>query len=225
MAKTLEKGAGFEPRQKQFLDLVSKDPYLTKRFYLTGGTALSVFYLNHRESHDVDLFSEKEVNVSKIRQFLDANKRLLGVTKIDHTRFLGLNSFYLKYLNKDELKVDFNFYPYPRIEKGVKWKNVEVDSELDIAANKVHTISTRARDRDFVDLYLLCLKHNYGIKNLRMLAKAKFDWDINPLHLSEIFLTAKERSDIPKMLIPFNKKKMDKFYVDLTKELERDIFR
>ena len=47
---------------KDFLELVVKEPYLLRRFYWTGGTALSEFYLRHRESYDVDLFSEKEIH-------------------------------------------------------------------------------------------------------------------------------------------------------------------
>ncbi|MBI3985042.1 MAG: nucleotidyl transferase AbiEii/AbiGii toxin family protein [Candidatus Levybacteria bacterium] len=225
MAKTMDKGAGFEPRQKQFLELVSQNPYLTKNFYLTGGTALSAFYLHHRESHDLDLFSEKEIYLPKIRQFLDANKRLLGLVKIDHNPFLGLQSFLLTYKNKDLLKVDFNFYPYPRIEKGIKWKNIAVDSEIDIAANKIHTISTRARTRDFIDLFLLSVKNKFDVNGIRMLAKAKFDWDIDPIRLSQIFLKVNEYQDMPRMFIPFNSKEMEKFYTKLAKSLKSEIFK
>ena len=43
--------------QKRFLDLVSKEAYLCKHYYFTGGTPLAVFYLQHRVSEDIDLFS------------------------------------------------------------------------------------------------------------------------------------------------------------------------
>jgi hypothetical protein len=39
--------------QKKTLELFSKEDYLVKNFYLTGGTALSAFYLFHRISEDV----------------------------------------------------------------------------------------------------------------------------------------------------------------------------
>lgn len=48
------------PKQSQFLELTSKDKQITSRFYLTGGTALSEFYLKHRLSYDIDLFTEKQ---------------------------------------------------------------------------------------------------------------------------------------------------------------------
>ncbi|MEW6006970.1 MAG: nucleotidyl transferase AbiEii/AbiGii toxin family protein [bacterium] len=47
--------------QGKFLDLVSEEKSLCKRFYLTGGTPLSAFYLFHRVSEDIDLFSENEM--------------------------------------------------------------------------------------------------------------------------------------------------------------------
>lgn len=49
--------------------------------------------------------------------------------------------------------MDFNYYPFPRIEKGMKYKNIEVDSILDIAVNKVHTIVMKPWARDFIDIY------------------------------------------------------------------------
>lgn len=35
------------PRQLKFLELAQAQPSLTKRFYLTGGSALSEFYFQH----------------------------------------------------------------------------------------------------------------------------------------------------------------------------------
>lgn len=35
-------------------------------FYLTGGTALSAYYLNHRISDDLDFFSEQEFSTTSV---------------------------------------------------------------------------------------------------------------------------------------------------------------
>ncbi len=48
------------PDQKRLLEYISKDPKITDKFYLTGGTALAEFYLQHRLSEDLDFFSETE---------------------------------------------------------------------------------------------------------------------------------------------------------------------
>ena len=54
-------------QQKEFLDIVSEEKYLCKKFYLTGGTPLSAFYLYHRISEDIDLFCEEEINLLSVR--------------------------------------------------------------------------------------------------------------------------------------------------------------
>ncbi|MDO8575572.1 MAG: nucleotidyl transferase AbiEii/AbiGii toxin family protein [bacterium] len=46
--------------QINILSLLSKDKLVVESFYLTGGTALAEFYLQHRLSEDLDFFSEKE---------------------------------------------------------------------------------------------------------------------------------------------------------------------
>ena len=64
------------PLQKRFLDLVVAEPTLVRDYYWTGGTVLSEFYLQHRDSEDIDLFTEKKVNhqclhVLKLQQYSD----------------------------------------------------------------------------------------------------------------------------------------------------------
>lgn len=42
------------------------DPTVADHFFLTGGTALSVFYLHHRASEDLYFFSVDEVELSDL---------------------------------------------------------------------------------------------------------------------------------------------------------------
>ncbi|MCX6705017.1 MAG: nucleotidyl transferase AbiEii/AbiGii toxin family protein [Candidatus Woesebacteria bacterium] len=78
MGKKMAEGTGLTPRQKQFLDVVLRETYIVKTFYLSGGTALSSWYLHHRESYDLDFFSEKsEVNARLIRVSCKKIKRQL----------------------------------------------------------------------------------------------------------------------------------------------------
>ncbi len=144
------------PKQSQFLEQVSKDERITRRFYLTGGTALSEFYLQHRLSYDIDLFTEKqEVDQKLIEAFLKKISKDLSVVEIKRSQMMGLISFVLVFNDGQELKIDFNYYPFPRIEKGTFFKKLEVDSAYDIAANKLHTIFMQPRSRDYLDLYLI----------------------------------------------------------------------
>ncbi len=211
------------PHQASFLDLFAKNPLLTKRFYLTGGTALSEFYLHHRESEDIDLFSEDEFPLLPIRSFLGKIAKSCGIQKTEEREFMGLKTFFLTFDDRTVLKVDFNYYPFPRIEKGIKFYSLFVDSIFDIAVNKIHTISMKPRARDFVDIYCIIKKEGYSVRGLLMAAKAKFDWHIDQFHLGSRFLLAKDQMDFPRMLIPLDPREWQNFFIAEAKKLRSEI--
>jgi len=72
--------------QQAFLYLVSQNEYMVKRFYFTGGTALSEYYLHHRYSDDLDFFSEEEVETDVLFPLLTDWSKALGCTIT--TRFM-----------------------------------------------------------------------------------------------------------------------------------------
>ncbi len=57
-------------KQKIVIDEIKKEKNLASRFYLTGGTALSAFHLQHRYSDDLDLFSDDAFDKEKIVNFI-----------------------------------------------------------------------------------------------------------------------------------------------------------
>jgi len=211
--------------QKKFLELVLKEPYILKRFYWTGGTVLSEFYLHHRESHDIDLFSEdEEIHLPSINKFVGIVGAEMGVKKVIHTQFLGLHTYTL-FLPNRELKVDFNYYPFKRINKSGKWKGLAIDSLEDITANKIQTISTKPRERDFVDLYFIYKNKQFDLKKMIILAKTKFDWHIDPIQLGKTFLQVLELHDVPRMLVPFDRNDMERLFLTLATDLKKDILK
>lgn len=214
------------PHQSQFLEIVGGQKQLAQNFYLTGGTALSEFYYRHRLSEDLDFFTtNSEVNQIAIEVFLKKNSPQLGVTGIKKTVFLGLVTYVLSFSDSQQLKVDFNYYPFPRIEAGKKYKGLSIDSIYDIAANKVHTMFMKPRSRDYVDLYFILTRENYSLDRLIIDAKIKFDWHIDKVTLASQFLRTKDFDESSILLVPFDKKKMDSFFFDLAKSLEGDIFK
>lgn len=224
MGEKVAQGSGFTSRQKQFLELVLQTPYILKRFYLSGGTALSCWYLHHRESFDLDFFSEKEVNATYLIRWLASNKTKLGITKITYEEQLGFHFFILAFQN-EILKVDFSYFPSERIEQSIVWRGLQIDSLYDIAVNKFNTIAAAPRGRDYIDLYLILKKTDWAVEKLRNDASAKHGISIDTIHLARQFLLVSEFEDLPKMLVPFDKKEMDDFFLKLAKSLEKDIFK
>lgn len=213
-------------QQRKFLEFLSQEGYICKNFYFTGGTALAVFYLHHRLSEDLDFFNEKEeVNPLAIKKIIGAFAKKAHLIKIEQRSIFGIHNFFLCFLAGEVLKVDFSFYPFPRIEKGPQFKGISVDSECDIAINKVHTISMQPRARDFIDIYFLVKEKGYAFKDLLAKAKLKFDWHIDPVQLGTQLLKAREVKDYPRMLKKINHKEWQDFFVNEAKKLEKEIFK
>lgn len=138
---------------------------------------------------------------------------------------MGLVSYIMVFKDKEQLKVDFNYYPFPRIEQGVSFNDLAIDSVYDIAANKVHTIFMRPRSRDYLDLYCIIQKYSYSLEKLIMAAKAKFDWHIDRVTLASQLVRITDFNESSLMIIDFHKKDMDTFFIELAKSLGKDIFK
>ncbi len=210
-------------QQEDFLDLVGEDKLINETFYFTGGTPLSAFYLFHRLSEDIDLFSEREVDLLQIRNFIGKIQQRLKVKGVDYRQYYGLHTFQLYFSETGILKVDFNYFPFPRIEKGLVYKNISVDSALDIAVNKVHTIAMKPRARDFIDIYFLVKDKNYIFKDLLMKAKSKFDWHIDAIQLGSRLLEAKKVKDFPRMIRKINNQEWQEFFIEEARKLKPEI--
>jgi predicted nucleotidyltransferase component of viral defense system len=212
--------------QRQFLNLISKEKYFSQKFYLTGGTALSEFYLRHRISEDLDFFCEnEEVNSIYIARFIKLKSIFLELEKFDTRRIFGIYSYFFTFKDKGILKVDFSYYPFERIEKGIKFNNLQIDSIYDIAVNKVHTIVMKPRARDFIDIYFIIQEKKYSLEDLISKAKAKFDWHITALELGARFLEAATLTDYPRMSRKINHREWKEFFVNEAKKLKKGIFK
>jgi hypothetical protein len=136
------------PGQGQLLEAFSRSP-LAESFYLSGGTALAAFHLGHRVSDDLDFFTEREVPVEVVLEFL----RGLGMGVPDYQHLFDRRIFLLPAAPEGPLKVEFTRYPFPRCESGNDVGGVRIDSLRDILANKLLALTERGEPKDFVDVY------------------------------------------------------------------------
>ena len=205
-----------------FLCLASSD--WIKSFYLTGGTALAAYYLDHRYSEDLDFFSEKEIDIEGLTVSLEKLRSKLPVDKIDFQKSLNRNLYFFHFKNGVIVKTEFTYFPFTRIEKGIKDNLVEIDSLLDIAVNKVFTIFQNPRARDFIDLYFIIQKEGWLFSDLVKKAHLKFDWPIDPLNLGSQLVKAKDLKDMPIMIKPLNNRGIERFFIEEAKKLAPQIF-
>lgn len=208
--------------QIAFLKKMGESDFLVRQFYLTGGTALAAFYLHHRYSEDLDFFSESEFDISGINAFLATIRKNLGIETIDFQQSYNRNLFFLRIGGK-VLKTEFTYFPFPRVEKGMREYGVEVDSLLDIATNKLFTIYQRTMARDYIDLYVVCKEKGFSIDELVRKAKVKFDWHIDPLQLGTQFLKAKDAEDYPRMIHEIPSEAWQTFFKEEAKNLRDNV--
>lgn len=212
------------PFQIEVLSEAAHNPTIVKRFYLTGGTALAQFHLRHRLSEDLDFFSEEEFSPYLIQAFVKKLIKILNLTNTEYRVQLGLHIFLL-HRGKNVLKVDFNYYPFLRVDKKLHYQKLEVDSLRDIAINKLQTIATKPRTRDFIDLYCIIQKTGWTIQELRKDARNKFDWYVDSVELGSKIMLVQEQEDYPRMLIPFDFKACEAFWLKEAQNLEKDILK
>lgn len=210
-------------KQKELLNLLGKNRTVCGNFYLTGGTALAEFYLKHRYSEDLDFFSENEFEPQNISVVLKSFQSKIKIKKIDYEQSFNRNLFFL-HLEKETIKTEFTYFPFPRIEKKQKIGELYVDSLIDIAVNKIFTIYQKPRSRDFIDLYYIIQKTDWTLEELVKKAKIKFDWHIDPIQLGSQLIKAEELKDYPRMLFKIDDKVWQNFFISEAKKLENQIF-
>lgn len=208
----------FTPLQKKIFDKVSKDSLLSKQFYFTGGTALSSFYLHHRESVDLDFFSETDFENTAIEKLMtNLSFELKLPYRSTEREVVRIYEFFKK--NKLLIKVDFSYYPYKRVEKGKKYQGMAIDSIRDIATNKLLTINQRADVKDFVDLYFL-LKH-FTIWDLIYGVERKFRREMDMVLIASDFTKVEDFDFLPKMIARLTLEDLKSFFRQKAKEIGR----
>lgn len=157
--------------QELVLDLFSQSP-LKDKFYWSGGTALSVVYLHHRKSEDLDFFSDESFSHSDIINFLNNLKIKTGLKFIEEKKIFDRWNFFLH--NHEEVRLEFVHYEHPRLGKRGKWQQMSVDSLDDIAANKLMALFDRNEPKDAIDLYYILTKGKYEIGTILKFVQKKF---------------------------------------------------
>lgn len=211
----------FTREQQLILDKIASNPFLANTFYFTGGTALSYFYLHHRISDDIDLFSETKFNPQEISSLIARWADELSFTftaRTNDTMFI----YFLTFPNGIELKLDFVYYPYHRIEKGAHYHALPVDSFKDIAVNKIITVNQRDEVKDFVDLYFILKTHT--IWDLLAGAEHKFKMPIDRVLLASDLLKSSYFTTLPKMLLPLEIEELKAVFADLATKLGQSSF-
>jgi predicted nucleotidyltransferase component of viral defense system len=162
-------------KQVQILNIFGK---YAQDFALSGGTALELYYLRHRFSADIDLFSP-EYDIKEIEKLVSEFKKATGDSIKFHTEFIAPNRAHVRFYEvvitgyNRPLKIDFVedvVFKSPSIKK---FKGVPVYSVENIYLQKILAITGgalgqddigreitqgRRQARDVFDIYMLSKK-------------------------------------------------------------------
>jgi hypothetical protein len=124
------------------------------RFHLTGGAALAGYYLGHRETADLDLFTSTAV-IEEGEAALRAAARDVGAS-VEHVQTAPVFRRRLVRRECESVVVDLVVDAAPQGPQPKRhFGGVRVDSPEEILANKLCTLLSRAELRDLVDVLAL----------------------------------------------------------------------
>ncbi len=140
------------PLQREILVGLSDNETIGNSYFLTGGTALSVFYLHHRTSIDLDLFTIKKTPMEDIYHWI--TRRWGSESKRIH-----FNDFILQMVIKG-VKIDIVYDPISFDEERERYqfsenKSITVDSLKNITSNKLSAMVSRREVKDFLDFFFI----------------------------------------------------------------------
>ena len=144
--------------QDQFFTALSES--LTG-FYLTGGTALSRFYLHHRYSDDLDFFIDFTEDFSKrINNIFHIIKRSFT---IDDTLTLEAETYTRFWIVKPlPLKLDF-VNEVPEQWAGFnQYMGINIDNPANILSNKLGAIISRDELKDVFDIVTIAEEFSFN---------------------------------------------------------------
>jgi hypothetical protein len=114
-------------------------------FYLAGGTALSLFYLHHRESKDLDFFTQ-EFDATRVMEIItgikrDTRKNIDLVSESLSDKTADIMIYNLELAENSFLKIDFVKDVLPLINQPNVVEGIKVLSIEDIYLRKIHALS------------------------------------------------------------------------------------
>ncbi len=125
------------------------------RLFLTGGGALAGFYLGHRTTEDLDLFAAPGLDLAEPAHALEDAARALGATTAARSTYPDFRRVVVT-RGAETCVVDLVVDRAPMIDPAkVMIGAVRVDTEREIAANKICTLLSRSEIKDLVDLTAL----------------------------------------------------------------------
>lgn len=200
--------------QFKILSQLQSEPMISKHFYLTGGTALSAFYLSHRFSDDLDFFTHDQSleNIPKIFASFCESLELSCKT-------VDVSPTFQRFLVEKLLKIDFvRDVPFRVGTPLLTDEGIFIDTLANIATNKITAILGRLDPKDYVDLYFILNEAGFKLDSLFEGAKKK-DAGFELFTWASLLGDVETFQVLPRMIKPLRLDQLKRFFLALRKKL------
>ncbi len=130
------------------------------RFYLTGGTALAEFYLGHRRSFDLDLFTTERGLVVPFSRLMEGEFRRAGLI-VNPVRRLETFAEFEIGKGGDSVRVQLALDSPFRFAPPEDTPIIPVNDYRDLVVDKLLAFFGRAEPRDAVDLFFILREEDF----------------------------------------------------------------
>jgi hypothetical protein len=135
--------------QRRFLEHFAPTVF-KRRFYLSGGAALSAGYLGHRFSDDLDFFGPDPVPIKKLVPFME---QLPGLESLQWLLPRERTTFMITWDDGSQVKVEYRQFPFSSLAAPHSVGPFYLDSMQDLLANKLYALIERRYELDRTDIY------------------------------------------------------------------------
>ncbi len=170
----------------------------TGNFYLAGGTAV-YYYLNHRESIDLDFFTQNDFDFIQYEHLIHPHSILFRSKDTIHSEV-------------EETKISFFHYPYKLLHPVNQLDIISIAHLEDILCMKINAIINRGSRKDFTDVYFIIQELSLSPKKCIKLFQSKYG-AYNPLviHKAMSYFVDADNEPKLKMLKPVRWEDIKKF--------------
>jgi hypothetical protein len=207
------------PLQKEVLAFFSKIKDSTY-FLLTGGSALAEYYLGHRKSFDLDIFtSEKELILPFSRVLEEEMKKRFSVMV---TRRFETFVEYEISNETESIKLQLAYESPYRLEPPLESSlGIKVNNYKDLTTDKLLAFFQRAEPRDAIDLFFILKSEDFWLLTQQAAQKDPgFDLYWLAIAISKVFEFPDDIHRWPvEMVLDFKVEDLKKLFSDLSAKI------
>lgn len=148
-----------------------------------GGTALSEIYLHHRRSDDIDIMLSNLPDNLALTSLTNQIKSMIAAEQKQSLHKMNRFQYIFTWPNQDQLKLEFVYYPFPRLGRQTKQGIIRIESLKDLAASKTLAAYQRQEIKDAYDLFIILKRSDFTLNKLIKSVEQKFGESLDPASL------------------------------------------